>query len=240
MGTLGFINQTNIGPVKQENSDGSLVQLRAYIAQGEFDLNDRLPPERILSEELGIARSELRKAFAVLESEGTIWRHVGRGTFVGSGNSTGSSFQSMGAIAKRTSPQEVMHARLVLEPQLAREAAVSATADDVEQLQESCIQARQATSWRQYETLDNQFHNLISEATKNTPLIALYEQLNALRRTIVWGRLRRRFEQPPVNHHSFAEHEAILEAVQNRDTAAAENSMKIHLLSVRNALFPTG
>lgn len=225
--------------MKRDNGDGSLVQLRAYIAQGEFSPNDRLPPERILSEELGIARSELRKAFAVLESEGSIWRHVGRGTFVGGGQITGPNFQAMGAIAKRTSPQEVMYARLVLEPQLAREAAQSATADNVEQLQETCKQARLAETWRHYETLDNQFHNLISEATQNTPLIALYEQLNALRRTIVWGHLRRRYVQPPVDHHSFDEHEAILLAVQNRDTEGAENGMRKHLLSVRYALFPT-
>lgn len=235
---LQFVKKITFELVKRENGDGSLVQLRAYIAQGEFSPNDRLPPERILSEELGIARSELRKAFAVLESEGTIWRHVGRGTFVGSGNTNGSSSQTVGVIAKRTSPQEVMYARLVLEPQLAREAALSATADDVELLQEACEQARLAETWRHYETLDNQFHNLISEATQNTPLIALYEQLNALRRTIVWGRLRRRYEQPPENHHSFSEHEAILEAVQNRDTEAAESCMRNHLLSVRNALFP--
>lgn len=224
--------------MKRETSDGSLVQLRAYIAQGDFGLNDRLPSERELSEVLGIGRSDLRKAFAVLESEGSIWRHVGRGTFIGSGNSTGPDAQSTAAIAKRTSPQEVMYARLVLEPQLAREAAMSATADNVEQLQDTCLQIRRAKTWRQYETLDNQFHNLISEATQNTPLIALFEQLNALRRTIVWGQLQRRHEQPPADHPSFDEHELILAAIRNRDSEAAETGMRDHLLTVRTTLFP--
>jgi DNA-binding FadR family transcriptional regulator len=225
--------------LNREISEGALVQLRAYIAQGEFALNDRLPPERELCEGLGLARSELRKALAVLESEGAIWRHVGRGTFVGSGHGHIADFQSIASIAKRTTPQEVMHARLVLEPQLAREAALHATAEHMEQLHENCARARQATSWRQYETLDNQFHSLITEATQNTPLIAMYDQLNALRRTIVWGRLRRRHEQPPEDHHSFDEHEAILDAIEQRDTDAALTNMKIHLKSVSSSLFPS-
>lgn len=215
------------------------MQLRAYIAQGEFALNDRLPPERELCEKLGIARSELRKAFAVLELEGAIWRHVGRGTFVANGQGRGADFQSIAAIAKRTTPQQVMYARLVLEPQLAREAALHATGEHVEQLNDICNKAREASTWRQYETLDNRFHSLITDATQNTPLVAMYEQLNALRRTIVWGRLRRRHQEPPEDHHSFVEHEAILSAIEQRDADAAQYEMRLHLKSVSESLFPT-
>lgn len=224
--------------MNKEIGEGALVQLRAYIAQGEFTLNDRLPPERELCETLGIARAELRKAFAVLEAEGAIWRHVGRGTFVANGQGHGADYQSIAAIAKRTTPQQVMYARLVLEPQLAREAALCATAEHVEQLRDICAKARLADTWRQYETLDNRFHSLVTEATQNTPLIAMYDQLNALRRTVVWGRLRRRYDRPPGDHHSFIEHEAILAAIEERDTEAAQMGMKAHLSSVRDSLFP--
>ncbi len=75
--------------MNSENIAGALVQLRAYIAQGEFARNDRLPPERKLCQHLGVSRSELRRAFTVLESEGAIWRHVGRGTFIGDGPGSG-------------------------------------------------------------------------------------------------------------------------------------------------------
>ena len=70
------------------------------------------------------------------------------------------------------------------------------------------------------------------------PLIAMYDQLNALRRTVVWGRLRRRHEHPPVDHHSFGEHEAILKVIGNRDTDLAVQAMKVHLRSVHDSLFP--
>ena len=37
-----------------------------------------------MSQTLGVTRAELRKALAVLEAENQIWRHVGKGTFIGS------------------------------------------------------------------------------------------------------------------------------------------------------------
>ncbi|MDH3280978.1 MAG: FadR family transcriptional regulator [Gammaproteobacteria bacterium] len=217
--------------------EGALVQLRAYIAQGEFATNDRLPPERRLCETLGVPRSELRKAFAVLEAEGTIWRHVGRGTFVGNGESAG-EYPSISTIAKRTTPREVMYARLVLEPSLAREAALHATAEHVEKLHRISARSRHANTWREYEALDNQFHRLIAEATQITPLIAMFDQLNAVRRTVVWGRLRKRCDHPPRDHHSFAEHEEILDAIKNRDAQQSQSAMRRHLHSVTSSLFP--
>ena len=218
-------------------ADGALVQLRAYIAQGDFAVDDRLPPERKLCETLGVARSELRRAFAVLENEGSVWRHVGRGTFIGDGPKSGGE-ASIATIAKRTNPREVMHARLLLEPMLSREAAMHATAEHVEALHDTVAKSREARSWREYETLDNRLHRTIAEATRNTPLIAMFDQLNALRRTVVWGRLRQRADRPPGDHHSFAEHEAILDAIEQRDAERSQTQMRRHLQSVCALLFP--
>jgi len=66
-----------------EGGQSALTQLRAYLAQRELPPEARLPPERELSEILGVSRGELRKALAILEGQGELWRHVGKGTFVG-------------------------------------------------------------------------------------------------------------------------------------------------------------
>lgn len=216
--------------------NGALVQLRAFLAQGEFQANDRLPAERVLCQELGVSRAELRKAFALLEAEGAIWRHVGRGTFVGDG-AADPVIQSVNDIAKRTPPREVMQARRLIEPMMAREAALHASGEQMDQLRSICRKARRAQTWREYEALDNQFHRLIADATQNRPLLAIFDHLNALRRTVAWGRLRREYEVPPSDHHSFAEHEAILGAIIDRDGSMAQEKMQQHLSSVSRHLF---
>ncbi|MDH5557125.1 MAG: GntR family transcriptional regulator, partial [Alphaproteobacteria bacterium] len=88
---------------------------------GDYPLNSRLPPERDLCEKFGVKRAVLRKSLAKLEADGHIWRHVGKGTFVGS--PTSNLLDDISSIANRTNPSEVMQARLTVEPELARLAA---------------------------------------------------------------------------------------------------------------------
>ncbi len=71
------------GSIMSAEADGALTQLRAWLAQRDASDSSRLPPERELCELLGVSRGELRKALDVLEREGEVWRHVGKGTFVG-------------------------------------------------------------------------------------------------------------------------------------------------------------
>ena len=54
-----------------------------------FTQGVRLPPERHLTDELGMTRATLRKALGALERDGVIWRHVGKGTFVADGSPAG-------------------------------------------------------------------------------------------------------------------------------------------------------
>ena len=70
--------------VSQTDPDtGALKALREFLVDQELSLNGKLPPERQLCAEFGVTRGRLRKAMAVLEAEGQVWRHVGRGTFFG-------------------------------------------------------------------------------------------------------------------------------------------------------------
>jgi DNA-binding FadR family transcriptional regulator len=218
----------------RDRGQSALTQLRAYLAQREPGPNARLPPERELCEVLGVSRGELRKALAILESHGELWRHVGKGTFVGA--RPVAELSDIAAIAAQTNPAEVMRARLVIEPELAREAALHATAGDIKAMRLCVGGARGAETWRQYENWDNRLHRAIAEAAHNAVLLALFDTLNAVRRTVVWGRLRDEGPRPPADHHSFAEHEAIVAAIEERHLADAANRMRLHLQKVQALL----
>lgn len=209
---------------------GALTQLRAWLAQRDLPANTRLPPERELCELLGVSRGELRKALAVLEGEGELWRHVGKGTFLGARPAEEAS--SIAAMANLTNPAEVMRTRALLEPQVAGEAAVNATAADIAALDLCLERSVQSRSWRQYENWDNRLHRTITVAAHNSLLLAMFDTLNAVRRAVVWGRLRVDPAGPPADHHSFAEHMAIVAAIRDRDREAAASAMRRHLAAV--------
>lgn len=218
----------------ESGAQSALTQLQAFLAQEDLPLNTRLPPERELCEILGVRRSELRKALAIMEGEGQLWRHVGKGTFVGA--RPAGSATDLGALAARTNPAEVMRTRLILEPEIAREAALNASADDIAAMRRVLDGSRQAQNWRQYESFDNTLHRLIAESARNAVVLALFDTMNAVRRTVVWGRLRAEDARPPENHHSFVEHEIIVAAIAERDLDGVATAMRAHLQSVERNL----
>ena len=222
--------------IEGNGGHAALVQLQAYLAQHDLPADSRLPPERELCEQLGVSRGDLRKALALLKKEGKIWGHVGKGTFVGSGPIE--ETVAISEIAGRTNPADLMRARLIVEPEIAREAALHATLDDIAAMRQSLAQTRAAATWRQYENLDNLLHRQIAQASRNTVLLGLFDVLNAIRRAVVWGRLRTEPARPPAAHHSFAEHDRIVDAIADRDLAAAAAAMRIHLQSVGRRLIP--
>jgi DNA-binding FadR family transcriptional regulator len=217
-----------------DRGESALTQLRAWLAQQALPPSTRLPPERELSEMLGVSRGELRKALATLERQGELWRHVGKGTFVGA--RPVAEVSSVAAIAAQTNPAEVMRARLAVEPEVAREAALFATSDDIAELKLCLAGARRAETWRHYETWDNRLHRAVAEAAHNALLLSIFDTVNAVRRAVVWGRLRDEDPHPPADHHSFAEHDAIVAAIEERDRVEAANRMRQHLQQVERLL----
>jgi DNA-binding FadR family transcriptional regulator len=220
--------------IEAGESTAALTQLRAWLAQEGFGQNDRLPPERVLCQTLGLTRTELRKALAALEVEGKLWRHVGKGTFLGA--RPNHELDRLGAIASSTNPAEMMRARLVFEPAIAAEAAVFAVAPDFDAMGECLESSRRAETWREYEKWDNRLHEAIARAAHNPVVDTVYETINAVRRAVVWGRLRAAPVRPPADHHSFADHERIVEAIRERDPAEASRTMRRHLASVQDHL----
>lgn len=215
---------------RKNNGADPLESLKKFMADQEFTLNGRLPPERELCIELGLTRGGLRKAMAVLEADGQIWRQVGRGTFFGPRPIQ--NLSDVEFLSEHSSPADVMEARLAIEPQLAKLAALHGTASNFSEMRRCIRMCKSASEWRIYESWDNNLHQAIAKATCNKLLISLFDTLNIVRRSTVWGQLRST-KLPPANHASFAEHDAIYEAITTRDGEEAANLMREHLRTVR-------
>ena len=198
---------------------------------------ERLPPERQLSEKLGISRGELRKAMTALEADGMVERHVGRGTFLKEPTPANTNDATLlGRLAQVTSPHDAMMARLSLEPEMAGHAAIHASQRHLTEARALANAMRSAKSWEEYEDLDARFHELIAMASGNPLLVELHRIVNAVRLSVVWSELEIPQGGPPSDYHSFAEHDEIISALEKRDRNAARLAMRDHLKSVRSKL----
>ena len=208
--------------------------VRHWLSAVRLSADARLPPERELAKKFRVSRAELRKVLAVLEAEGQIQRHVGKGTFVV--HPPADSRPNGEDVAARTSPLAAMQARRVVEPELARLAALNATSAQFIEMRKLCSEMRRAPTWDAYAELDWRFHNLIAEATGNVLLVEIQRLLNGVRRFVVWGNLVKRAEGPPSDYHSFGEHEEIVDAIQSRDSDRAMRAMLSHLGGTQSQL----
>lgn len=205
-------------------------RVRAHLIDQGYGHNQKLPPERQLCELMDVSRSQLRAALAMMEEEGLIWRHVGRGTFVGAKPVL--NLEDVTFLGELTSPAQVLESRAAIEPALAELAATHATAANIEEIINCAGRCRAAKTWRGYEAWDNKLHDAIAHATRNKVLIYLFETLNVLRRSIVWDQ-HRQTDGPMSDHKSFLEHDLIIAAIRNRQPNEAAKAMRNHLLSVK-------
>jgi DNA-binding FadR family transcriptional regulator len=190
-------------------------------------LGSKLPTERELASELGQTRHAVRRALGRMEAQGKIWRHVGRGTFVGKAPETDPS--DIDALLSHTSPRQIVEARQTLEPQIAAMAAVHATPAQIEAIEDAYRRCAAARNMDAYETWDEAFHRAIVAATGNTMLMALHEVLNRARKDVVWGTLRQAMLKPERREYYSSEHARVVEAIRNRDPVAAGAAMRGHI-----------
>lgn len=227
-------------PVRKDR-DEAVAALKAFIAAGDYGAGDRLPSERDLIGSLQMTRTTLRKALDTLEREGVLWRHVGKGTFLSEAGAddppVAGSRGKLSEIRYQVTPVKMMRARLCIEPAIAREAAVNASVEAIARMKLAQQQARTAHSWRDYERHDDQFHRALAEGADNIVLLALFDELNQLRRAVALNIVVRGTEKPPETHKSFAQHDAIIEAIEAHDPSAAYEAMRAHIRSVAARLF---
>ncbi|MBS1870044.1 MAG: FadR family transcriptional regulator [Actinobacteria bacterium] len=215
-------------------------QVRRAIQLGRFGPGERLPPERELSQQLGVSRTTVREAMRVLQGEGLIEIKRGRaGGAVVLGATLSPRDARRQLRARLAELEAVIDFRLVVEPAAARRAAERRTKRDIADLralveQMSALVAHagdeDAAPPSRFFALDTRFHQRIAEAARNPLLAAAVEQTRSALFTPVGGVF--------VGLHPDANalHEEILAAIVAQRPDEAERAMAEHIGLTRQAL----
>ena len=209
--------------------------LKKRIEAGEWLEQGRIPPERDLASEFGVARNTVRRAVGLLQESGAVNRQVGRGTFLVSAN-----VDTLADAIKRmegASPADMMEIRELLEPAAAAFAATNASASEIEAVREAHLAACDAVDMPAFEHWDAEFHHRIFSCSRNEFLREIHNLMRVLRNQAPWFEMKKRSFSEERRQIYCAEHESILVALVKRDKDSARAAMLQHLKTVgRNLL----
>jgi DNA-binding FadR family transcriptional regulator len=192
----------------------------------------KLPTERRLATELGVTRTMIRHALAALEAEGRVSREVGRGTFLRGGGELRPGRARGAHHAARSEdvgPADVMAARRLIEPQVLPLVVAWATARDFEEMRRCLAGGASAQSYDEFEVWDFALHHAIVAASRNSLLVAMYQEVERARKGALWGNLKRRNDSRERRLAYHADHEQLVDALSARELERAVAVMDAHL-----------
>jgi DNA-binding FadR family transcriptional regulator len=222
---------TALPKIVARNIEGSL---RDRIAAGEWSSSGRLPAERDLAAEYGVARNTVRRAVEAIANEGTVARQIGRGTFL---NGATSELATIIQRVTGVSPADLMAVRLIVEPQAAAIAAKNASLSDLQAIADAHRQATQALQTDEFEHWDTQFHQRLFAATRNELLVSIHGILQVIRSRNPWIELKRKSFSENRRLHYCEQHANVVAALENRDADGAAQAMLGHIEAIEIALF---
>jgi DNA-binding FadR family transcriptional regulator len=225
------IADTVFAPVQSRTAfEETLERLGTAIKLGLLPPGTRLPPERDLCEQLGIARSTLRQALTALVQSGYLHAVRGRGggTFVAERPLAGPP--SIEVLADWRDRCDV---RMAIEVGVAVLAAERADAEAIERL--DALVAEMAAGLERfavYRRADVLFHIALAEATGSAALVtAVTESQGAMTDLISY------IAHPPeVLAWANAQHARLVDCLEHRDPAGAMQIMADHLRGTEHVL----
>ncbi|WP_431098396.1 FadR/GntR family transcriptional regulator [Polaromonas aquatica] len=207
-------------------------QLRSLITAGEFAVGTRLPAERDLAKQLGVSRPSVREALIAMEVEGWVEVRTGSGIYVLDRNMPAGPDNHVRTqiAADEWGPLELIRARRVVEGETAAMAAAQSRSRDIAAMAEA-LESMKHDANRGVMPLDGDraFHTAIVEACDNVVLIETVQNFWDSRRGPLFERLGGYFETVHSWRAAIVEHEAILAAIRNQDTAGARLAMHQHM-----------
>lgn len=229
MDAVSMVSPTH--PAERKPYQKIADQLRDYIAQGDFKPGSRLPPERDLTQLLGVSRPSLREALIALEIEGGVEIKMGSGVYVRAGAIEGHTQ----TVTLGESPSELMQARALIEGEAIVLACVHGKKSDYRYLQE-CIDAMRVSIAKGLPPLedDRKFHHRLAKMSGNSALVRIITGLFDERHNPISASLSRHAENALTWEAAVIEHEAILDAVVHKDVVGAQTAMRQHLSRSEN------
>ena len=189
-----------------------------------------LPTEVALANQFGVNRSTVREAIRQLEQEGLVERRSSKRlqvTLPGVYDAAPRAARSL--MLQQVTFAELWQVAVVLEPEAARLAALSASASDIDQLAANVDRLashhKNAGSVQEHAQIDIEFHATVARASGNRVLMLAREPINLLYRPSL---VRLQLALPQLERKNLDAHKRIFKTNAARDAEQAQEWTRKH------------
>jgi GntR family transcriptional repressor for pyruvate dehydrogenase complex len=225
------------GPQRKRLTEDVQQTLLSWIRNGKFPPGSQLPSVPELVKKLEVSRTVIREALQALVGMNLVEIRPGLGCFVKSVPSDlVVNADVMASLLGMEAIVEVVSARKVIEAGVARLAALTATEEDFEEMEEILRKIERAAHRNQpLYSLTPQFHIAVARATHNKVLEKIVSSFNLLMAS--GGAL---IEQEKLSseysHSEYESHRELYDAIRSRDPELAQRVMESHVSSTLDML----
>lgn len=201
-------------------------QMLEAILSGTYRVGDRLPSEKELCAMFNVSRVPIREALCALELNGMVTTQQGSRVYI-----RRSAPAASGPIISAVEPQEIIRLRTLLEPEIAREAALHIDENGRRELSGIIERMREDETRGVFSPeADQDFHRFLARASGNSLFVAVMELVYDAMKEKMWELiLSRTVSTQKYREQNCAEHINVAQAVLEGRADDACRFMKEHM-----------
>lgn len=199
-------------------------QIEDFVISGKLIPGEKLPSEAVLCKQFSASRTAVREAIAGLVSKGLLERR-NNGVFVKHIDIDNMlDIISLMISTNNITMEQLLEARITIEVENARLAAIRATDEDLEKIY-VCISHNNSSEDATVRALAAEFHRTVAKSTHNPILECFYQ--------VIYEAILKDPRPTMVLRESAGQHRAIYEKIRDHDAEGARKEMQKHLDNVK-------
>ncbi|KQU58642.1 hypothetical protein ASG66_16610 [Bacillus sp. Leaf406] len=206
-------------------TEQALNQLEQLLESGEWPIGEKIPPEPVLMDTLGISRNTLREAIRSLVHAGYLETRQGIGTTVKSHSGLDRALRKR---MRAGDLVEVLELRLAFEREAAEKAALRRTDEQLGEMRgllalwKKSAEEGKASSFVRH---DSAFHQAVIRASGNSMFMEMYDSIIDSVHQSIYNLI----DLNDLNQEDIRMHTELLSAIEEQDPVKASECVKKYL-----------
>lgn len=217
-----------------------ISKLIELVSNGTLKPNEKVYSENRLANIVGIPRAQVREVYTALRVLGILYGHQGEGTYLRTNElREDTELIYLMMLLEGSNTKDIMNMRLIIETGAAVLAAQNRTQKDIEEMRSHIDIMEQSDSAEIIAEHDALLHYKIAESSGNAIVKCILQVVMGYISRLTkehWQQILVK-KQDAIKNTFFTQHEAIVNAIENKDTVLVREIMTQHLSGIAN-MFP--